>query len=54
MKHTIVRLLGADIDVVRKVEQMDERQRCIGHDLRNIEQRIEPLKRLVERMRIEE
>lgn len=54
MKDTLVRLLTADVDVVRKVERMDQRQREVGHDLRNIEQRLEPLTRLVERMRNEE
>ena len=46
-------LLGADLDVVRKVDDMDQHQRKIGHDLRNIQMRIEPLRRLVEDLRRE-
>lgn len=47
-------LLGADLDVVRKVDDMDQHQRKLGHDLRNIQMRIEPLRRLVEGVRGEE
>jgi hypothetical protein len=53
-KAKLACLMGSDVDVVRKVEKLDQRQREMGHQLRNIETRLEPLKRLVENMREDE
>lgn len=51
MKAAVADLLSSDVDVVRKVDELDQRQREIGHKLRNIEMRLEPLQKLVEVMR---
>jgi hypothetical protein len=47
----IVHMLGADVDVVRRVEKLEQRQREIGHTLKNVQARLDPLSRLVEQMR---
>lgn len=44
-KTIMSRWLGSDVDVVRKVEQMSQRQREMGHKLRNMEMRLEGLVR---------
>lgn len=51
VQEKLVWLLGTDMDVVRRVEKFDQKQREIGHDLRNVQTKIEPLRRLVEKMR---
>lgn len=53
-QDVFTRALGADADVVRKVEQLDQRQRQFGHQLRNLQAKINPLCELVERMREED
>lgn len=51
LQSKVTAALTADVDVVRKVDALDQQQRKLGHDLRNIQMRIEPLRRLVEGMR---
>lgn len=50
MKSKIARLMGTD-EAVKKVDAIDRRQRELGHEIRNIQMRIGPLRQLVERMR---
>lgn len=54
IKSRLVILLGSDIDVVRKVEQLDQHQRELGHRLKNLEMRRDAIARLVESMRGDE
>jgi hypothetical protein len=51
VKQKLVALLGADAETVRKVEELDQRHREIGHKLRNIEMRFDPICRMVKAMR---
>lgn len=50
-KDKCLKALSADADVVRHLDDLDQRQRQLGHDISNMKMRIEPLKRLVENIR---
>lgn len=50
-QHKLAELLGSDVDTVRKIEAMDQRHREVGHGLRNIEQKLDPLRTMIEQMR---
>jgi hypothetical protein len=49
--HKIVRSVFSQRSIAGKVDVLDNRQREIRHDLKNIQTRTEALKRLVRRMR---
>jgi hypothetical protein len=36
-------IFGADERVVKKIDQLDERQRQIGHDIANLQMKLDPL-----------
>lgn len=50
-REKLVNWLGSDDRVVKKVEQLDQRQRELGHDITNLQMKLDPLKRLVEQLR---
>lgn len=49
--HKIVRSVFSQRSLAGKVDTLDNRQREIRHDLKNIQTRTEALKRLVRKMR---
>lgn len=51
LKERLVTLLSSDVDVVRRVEQMEKHQREIGHRIRDLEMRKDAIARLVNSMR---
>lgn len=46
-RETLITLLAADERAVKKIDQLDQRQREIGHDINNIRMKLDPLERLI-------
>jgi hypothetical protein len=50
-RDKMLSIFGADERVVKKIDQLDERQRQIGHDIANLQMKLDPLEKLVRDMR---
>jgi hypothetical protein len=47
-RDRLLTVFGADERVVKKIDQLDERQRQLGHDIANLQMKLDPLYRMVE------
>lgn len=53
-RDKLLTIFSSNERVVKKVDELEKRQREIGHDLANIQSKLDPLRKLVEQLKEED